>query len=70
MKYEITSKIVKKLKEEIKKFSFSNFNILTSKRNSLYKNTFLFSNIGSNRFINKDYKKNVNSSLRLTKSYL
>ena len=69
MKYEITSKIVKKLKEEIKKFSFSNINILTSKRNSLYKNTFLFSNIGSNRFINKDYKKNVNSSLRLTKSY-
>ena len=68
LKYEITSKIIGKLKQEIKKFSFSNINI-DKRNNSLYKNSLRFSNMNIRRTDYQGIKKSDNSSLRLTKSY-
>ena len=58
LKYEMTSKIINKLKQEIKKFSFSNFNNKFDKKNdSLYKNKFKFSKINTRGTEFKNLKK-------------
>ena len=71
LKYDITSKIVNKLKEEIKRITFSSFNFIPidKKSNSLYKTKFSYTKFNSKRADNKNGKRNENSSLRLTKSY-
>ena len=69
LKYELTSKIINKLKQEIKKFSFSNINYLNKKDKSLYKSSIRFSDIGTKKADYPNTKKNEKTSLRLTKSY-
>ena len=71
LNYELTFKIIKKLKDELKKFS-----CLPKKYdNILYKNSLHFSNNNMNNikskrsFNNNSCKKNEISSLRLRKSY-
>ena len=70
LNYDLTFKIIKKLKDELKKFSY-----LSKGGDILYKNPLRFSNdnirhINSRRTIdNNSYKKKEISPFRLTKSY-
>ena len=68
LKYEMTTKIINKLKQEIKKFTFPNnkINPIDKRNNSLYKTPLRYDNMNTKR---TDYYQNVKSSLRLTKSY-
>ena len=68
LKYEMTSRIINKLKQEIKKFTFPNnkINPIDKRNNSLYKTPLRFINVNTRR---TDYGQNIKSSLRLTKSY-
>ena len=68
-KYEITSKIINKLRQEIKKFSVSNNRYLNKKKNILYKTPIHFSDFKSKRAYFPNLIKSENSTLRLTKSY-
>ena len=69
LKYEMTSKIINKLKQEIKKFSFPNnkINPIDKRNNSLYKTPLRFINVNTRKTV---YYPNAKTSLRLTKSYL
>ena len=69
LKYELTSKIINKLRQEIKKFSFSNFNRFDKRNNSLSKNPLHFSNVNTRRVDYQGIKRGEKTSLRLTKSY-
>ena len=69
LKYEMTSKIINKLKQEIKKCSFSNFNNINKRNNSLYKNPLIFSNDNTRRIEYPKPKKRENSFFGKTNSY-
>ena len=70
LRYEISSKIINKLKEEIKKLSKSQNRYLNKKANILYKNPLQSSIFKSKKNqINSNLIKSDNYSLRLNKSY-
>ena len=69
LRYEITSKIINKLKEEIKKFSLPQNRYMNKKSNILYKNPLQLSVFKSKRPVIPNLMKGENISLRLNKSY-